>query len=118
MASRAWVFALAMMAFVIVMVTVVWKPEMDRRDWAWGHVIIALVIVMTAILLWPRVHPVASPATPTFGFVSASDLFLAERDVQWVGNTPHCIVRLVLAEAPEAGATYAEAPMAWCSGVD
>lgn len=63
-------------------------------------------------------QPVTSPATPTFGFSPADGLFLAERDLHWTGSTPHCIVRIVLASAPDGLAVYAEAPIEWCSGVD
>ena len=81
------------------------------------------LIVMLA-LVWPaaacagRARSLVTPSAATFGFQPASHLLSAERDVQWVGQEPHCILRLVLAGAPQSTAVYAEAPREWCSGID
>lgn len=89
--------------------------------------IIRRIVVLVLVVLIGQVigaacaqkrQPVTSPASPTFGFTRADGLFLAERDVQWTGTTPHCIVRLVLASAPESLAAYVEVPAEWCAGVD
>jgi len=52
----------------------------------------------------------------TAGFEAAPGFF-AERDVQYIGTTGHCIVRLTRADAPESVASYLEVPMQWCEGV-
>ena len=82
--------------------------------------ILAVVVMacISVVACGGKRQPVTSPATPSFGFTSADGLFLAERDVQWTGTTPHCIVRLVLAAAPESLASYVEVPAEWCAGVD
>lgn len=90
------------------------------------RVIRRIVLLVLVVLIGQAVgaacaqkrQPVASPASPSFGFTKADGLFLAERDVQWTGTTPHCIVRLVLASAPEALASYSEVPIEWCAGID
>ena len=73
---------------------------------------ILLLVVLTAGCAAHRA-PVAS-GTRADTFSPAPGLF-AERDVQYVGNVPHCILRLTMAEGGEA--VYAEATMQWCEGV-
>ena len=82
------------------------------------RIVAAVFACISVVACGGKRQPVTSPSAPTFGFTKADGLFLAERDVQWTGTTPHCIVRLVLAAAPNALATYAEAPIEWCAGVD
>ena len=71
-----------------------------------------LLVALTASACASRAPVVTGPRTPTFEPVAG---LFAERDVQYVGNVPHCILRLTMAEGGEA--VYAEATMQWCEGV-
>ena len=67
--------------------------------------------------LFDHPKPVDAATGPrTESFDPAPGLF-AERDVQYVGNVPHCILRLTMADVPDGTAVYAEATMQWCEGV-
>ena len=76
-----------------------------------------LLLVIAAVGCGARRVAVGGPPAQSFGFTDASGLFLAERDVQWTGTTAHCIVRLVLASAPDSVAAYVEVAMEWCAGI-
>lgn len=78
-----------------------------------------LMVVLLALIVLAGCAAKKAPIATgerTSGFVPAPGLF-AERDVQYIGSTPHCIFRLTLVEAPDGLASSLEVPMQWCEGV-
>ena len=77
--------------------------------------VLVILLEVLAVGCGMKKTPVAT-GPRTDGFVPAPGLF-AERDVQYIGPTPKCIVRLTLEEAKDGLASYSEVPMDWCEGV-
>ena len=72
-----------------------------------------LLCVVLSVGCGMKRTPVAS-GQRTEDFVPAPGLF-AERDIQYIGNVPHCILRLTMEK--DGAAVYAEAVLQWCEGV-
>lgn len=77
-------------------------------------VLVIAIALLAAGCAAKKTQVVTGPTT-NGDFVPAPGLF-AERDVQYVGSVPHCIVRLSKAKQPESFASYAEVPLDWCEG--
>ena len=76
--------------------------------------VLVMVLAVLAVGCGMKRTPVAT-GPRTDGFVPAPGLF-AERDVQYIGSKPHCILRITQTELPDGLASYFEVPLQWCEG--
>ncbi len=75
--------------------------------------ILAVLAVCASACGGARAPVVTGPRTPNFEPVAG---LFAERDVQYVGNVPHCILRISIA-GDERFVSYVDVAMEWCEGV-
>ena len=94
---------------------------MLRRDVVFLAIVLPLVGVVGYQSYQNHQRLVATAAADATGIraegFSPAPGFFVERDLQYVGSVPHCIVRLTRQEAIDGVAAYSEVVPEWCEGL-